>query len=490
MHLHPQGLLHSRAVLLLICLLLASEGTAGVRWGNGLKTQPIVFNALTTDQEASSRLATAPLASSSFVSYPELQLALYDPAARIVMKYLVSCALLPSQQVQWWEHTTGKTYTWRGDMGLCPQWGTGAPSPQCLELVSSCVLARNNPLGVRVRVSLRGQVNATTAPALLLQSVAGPDTYTDPTSTLSPPGVLIDSFRDCATAPAGSDCGWQPLAVGTCSSDAQVYVLSTLSSWSHGVLRACAGPRGCNSSSPEFLSQSSPTNPGPLLLSLTCPAAGQFSLQARSWTGSLSWLQLSSPTSSPPARFIAEHELFPVREGAFYGLLFGASTVRPGLRVYVDGSAYQVHMQWGTELYFKEPAPSQPSDPEADEIDGEWYRLVGKVATKALPSISGSVYPRMFACSDPAWASQATYLPKRLCTLPETSASCASVLAGTCQRSTATVYDLCQSQDSAGATGDGDFYGCWGGGQYWYRLLTTFLLRPCDLLGTTGTSCL
>jgi hypothetical protein len=490
MHLHPQRLLHSRAVLLLLGLLLASEGLAGVRWGNGLKTQPIVFNALTTDQAASSRLATVPLASSSFVSSPELQLALYDPAARIVMKYLVSCALQSTQQVQWWEHTTGKTYTWRGDMGLCPQWGSGAPSQECLERVSSCVLARNNPLGVRVRISLRGQVNATTAPALLLQSVAGPDTYTDPTSTLSPPGVLIDSFKSCAASPAGSDCGWQPLAVGTCSSGAQVNILSTLSSWSHGVLRACVGSRGCNSSSPEFLSQSSPASTGPLLLSLTCPASGQFSLQVHSWTGSLSWLQLSSPTSPTPARFIAERELFPVREGAFYGLILGASTVRPGLRVYVNGSTYRVHMQWGTESYFKWPAASQPSDPEVDEIDGEWYRLVGRVATKTLPSISGSVYPQMFACADPTWASQATYLPKRLCALPDSSASCASVLVGTCRRSTTALYGMCQSQDGPGATGDGDFYGCWGGSQYWYRSLTTYLLRACDLVGTSGTSCL
>ena len=487
MHLPPQRWLTPGCLMLVLCLLVARDGTAGVRWGNGLRTQPLVFNALITDPLANARLATVPLHTLSFKNYSELKLALNDPAARILMKYLVSCALGPSQSVQW-QDPTGRTYGWPGDMGLCPSWGSGAPSQQCLEVVSSCVLARNNPLGVRVRISLRGQVDSTTAPALLLQQVAGTDTYTAPAGGTPPPGVLIDSFKACGAASVSSDmnCGWQPLAVGTCDNGTQVSVQSTTLPWSASELRACSGARGCDILSPEFLAQSTPNGTSLGLLGFACPTSRLFSLQTRNWTGSLSSLQLSSPSAT--ARFVSEQELFAVREGAFYGMLFGSSAVMSGLRVYVDKATLQVRMQWGTQLYVKQPAVDPPPPPEADELDGTWYRVDGNSLIQALPSISGSVYTQMYACADPAWASSGTYLARRLCALPESSASCASVLVGTCLRSETTPYNLCKSQDGPGATGDGDFYGCVGGSQTWYRPITTFLQQTGDLSGTSSAS--
>jgi hypothetical protein len=127
------------------------------------------LNALTTNPSAVGRMVRQPLHSRVYDAAqgggahpgPYLIDQLCDPYARQVMKRVVECALAgstegaPAQAVTW-RHGGLAPETWQGSIGLCPQWHTGLPSPECLERVSACVLARMNEQGQTVSISMRG----------------------------------------------------------------------------------------------------------------------------------------------------------------------------------------------------------------------------------------------------------------------------------------------------------------------------------------------
>ncbi|WP_129348538.1 hypothetical protein [Sorangium cellulosum] len=153
--------------------------------GNHLSLEQLGFNMLTTNRRSLTALVSNPFNDASFsagarlagragtpVPAGTLHRALLDPSAREVMKDLVECALGGHQRVSWtpgakeaWRPTaeessavarTGKlTWTGRG-AGLCPAWATGAPDASCQELVSSCLLTRNNARGRPASISIRG----------------------------------------------------------------------------------------------------------------------------------------------------------------------------------------------------------------------------------------------------------------------------------------------------------------------------------------------
>ncbi|WP_437910632.1 hypothetical protein WME95_23180 [Sorangium sp. So ce327] len=153
--------------------------------GNHLRLEVLAGNLLTTNAANLHELTQLPLASESFEEGP-LHLALLDPHARDVMQVLVECALAPDESVVWtttaaelsavdagatvsspesdlsWAAPLGAKPSlapveveWRGAAGLCPSWADGAPSLECQELVSACLLARNNARGAHVNLSLR-----------------------------------------------------------------------------------------------------------------------------------------------------------------------------------------------------------------------------------------------------------------------------------------------------------------------------------------------
>ncbi|WP_437942681.1 hypothetical protein [Sorangium sp. So ce341] len=153
--------------------------------GNHLRLEVLGGNLLTTNADNLRELTQRPLASASFAEGP-LHRALLDPHARDVMQALVECALRPDQGLSWtttaselsavdagatvsspesdlsWAIPQGEkpslapvVVEWSGDLGLCPSWAHGAPSTDCQELVSACLLARNNARGARVDLSLR-----------------------------------------------------------------------------------------------------------------------------------------------------------------------------------------------------------------------------------------------------------------------------------------------------------------------------------------------
>lgn len=161
-----------------------------MQFGNHLTFDQLGFNLLTTNRLSLTALVNNPLRDESFahqaplrgelvvkgkpvqrVPAGALHNALRDPAARAVMKDLVECALGSQQSVSWtpttheWRPTPAESdevsrtrkLTWRGvGAGLCPAWATGAPSARCQELVSACLLSRNNAMGRTEDISLRG----------------------------------------------------------------------------------------------------------------------------------------------------------------------------------------------------------------------------------------------------------------------------------------------------------------------------------------------
>ena len=124
---------------------------------NAQSYNALVRNALTANREARVLMIDVPLATESYDgSLPELADQLHDATTREFMSYLVSCALAPDQVVMYEDRFDLRTYKWKGSLGLCTSWNDGPASSACQEVVSSCLLARNNAFGRRVAISLRG----------------------------------------------------------------------------------------------------------------------------------------------------------------------------------------------------------------------------------------------------------------------------------------------------------------------------------------------
>ncbi|WP_437641948.1 hypothetical protein [Sorangium sp. So ce854] len=154
-----------------ILLAASASSASGIRvplmvTANHLTLDHLGRNLLTANKTNVAALVSSPLKSESFTSGP-LHGALIDPHARAVMEALVECALTEEQSVSWSptaEEQRGfsqylggfEAKPWKGEIGLCPQWAEGPASTACQELVSACLLARNNAYGARVDISLQG----------------------------------------------------------------------------------------------------------------------------------------------------------------------------------------------------------------------------------------------------------------------------------------------------------------------------------------------
>jgi hypothetical protein len=90
--------------------------------------------------------------------------AIQDPGeqgdnAREFMSYVVSCALTPSQHLDFsWTDEAGAVHneSYYGALGLAPNWALGPLDVSGQQWVSACLAARVNALGVHVPLSLRG----------------------------------------------------------------------------------------------------------------------------------------------------------------------------------------------------------------------------------------------------------------------------------------------------------------------------------------------
>lgn len=160
------------------CLLSAEEGS----WGTGAEIAGEELGSAESALEESNALSLNAL-SLNALSLNALSLNALDPSslaslqnpgpngnlARQLVRYAASCALEPTQSIQYtWTDTANVTHNetnW-GSLGLASTWTTAALTVAEEKRVSACLIARVNWYGVSVVISMRGdasQLSATSA---------------------------------------------------------------------------------------------------------------------------------------------------------------------------------------------------------------------------------------------------------------------------------------------------------------------------------------
>ncbi|HZI16638.1 MAG TPA: hypothetical protein VE153_40105 [Myxococcus sp.] len=444
--------------------LATGKAESDIRIANSLPTDALVLNAIATNAQANGWLATRPLTQlfhPSYASLPEnsyLRVQLRDPDAQEFMGYLVGCALKSGQDLQYYDPLgapPGPKF-WRGSAGLCPQWAGAVPSQECLNRVSACILARNNALGKRVELSIRGEIPSVPA-AFPLEAVTRPSEHDPDTKAWLP------SFQGCSLAATGAarDCGWQADAIGACTPGSTVWVGaggqtscpgstlgSTSSPGARMVLRVCSGTVGCDHLDSRFLAKADSSCAGTApAVSFTCPTNGYFSVMTAPWDSQTSGSASVAVGPSTSARYrLSELEVFSMREGAFYGNIFDPRALATQVEVRV--------VRVG---------------------EREAYEVVGDDAV-----IQGSIYRRMYSCYDPAWADGSAYSTSRVCALPNSGANCAASVVGPCWNAATPSLGKCATQDGPILAGDGDFEQCRDPyGNVWREPVTVFLHEAC-----------
>jgi hypothetical protein len=124
---------------------------------NGITSNAITSNAITSNAITSNAITSNAITSNAITSNALLAGALTDPAARELLKYVVSCALPAGAAVE--VTVEDVDYVFPGQIGLAPEWGEpdGSCGPDCRKWVSACVLSRVNYLGVPTMISMRGK---------------------------------------------------------------------------------------------------------------------------------------------------------------------------------------------------------------------------------------------------------------------------------------------------------------------------------------------
>ena len=126
----------------------------------------IILNALTSNAISANRAAVVavtavPLARASFddrAGHVALRFQLHDELTREFMRYVASCALKPEQSLEYFDTLAGgRRHVFPGSMGLASEWASGPLSAAGQELVSACLLSRNNAFGKSVMLSLHGE---------------------------------------------------------------------------------------------------------------------------------------------------------------------------------------------------------------------------------------------------------------------------------------------------------------------------------------------
>jgi hypothetical protein len=431
---------------------------ADIRIVNSLTTEALVLNALTTNPTANSLMGTNALGS---LFHPQtgnayIREQLRDVDAQHVMEYLVSCALKSDQSLSWKHPVTSAVSSWPGKLGLCSSWYDTAPSQECLNRVSACIVARNNALGRRVELSMRGELPGNLN-AFRLEEMTLPTEY-DPDSS-----QRVASFSSCGTPSqgVGRNCGWSVDYIGQCQPGQQVRLGAGgvppdqciggralgMSTGSRMMLRVCSGIAGCNNNGQRFVTQSEGTcgSTAPAV-SFTCPAQGYFNVMKAPWSSTQSGtigVDVEPETPAKTDYALSEKEAFQVREGAFYGTIFDPDALATTVEV----------------------------------INGD---LKGKNAV-----VTGPIYQRMYACHDAEWDAGLANATHRVCALPEDGVNCAATVTGTCMAplDSDEVGSVCATSDGPLVEGDGDYQSCGNpDAEIWNQPVTVFLNAACDLM--------
>jgi hypothetical protein len=173
---------------------------------NGLTTNGLTTNGLTTNGLTTNGLTTNGLTTTSLAALRDKTAA--GDVTRLFFRYLVSCALPVGHDLAYsWTDGAGVVHaeTASGQFGLAPAWETGGVDVAGQELVSACLFARTNALGMSVPISMRGDSASSLA---VTADERGQYHYGE--------GAFWGNAF--ANPPYGYSCSHAPLDVGTKSS--------------------------------------------------------------------------------------------------------------------------------------------------------------------------------------------------------------------------------------------------------------------------------
>jgi len=422
---------------------------------NGIFTNGIFTNGIGTNSMAAEVIINKGL--DDAVLDPIIQTNLEDPATQQFMRYLVSCALRPSQIVTWTSaFNPAVSQNYRGDVGLCPEWEVNPPTKECRQRVSACLLARNNAFGVSVAISLRGHRDDVNPIPLAPRTMPWPFKWRTSTQ--------VDSSKACAFPTVGlaRNCGWRGAGVGVCTPGTPV-TISTGCSLDSGdgntMLRVCRRVHFCDSGSPELLAANDNGCGYKPKVSFICPPDGTYAVLRANFR---SWLPAAmTPVASSGELPAPEPAVFAWREGGFYGDIFEAiSNEKRQVRINPIKGNLQEQIRPGTD--------------KAAFEESNWRDEVRETL-----AFRGVIYPKMFACSSKEWNAQDAYFQLRVCAGP-TGENCAAKYVGPC------FPESCGSDNAHPSSFD--YKDCKDGSPEppWSQPITTFLNQPCDLVGLKG----
>lgn len=459
---------------------------------NGLSVAALEHNAITANKAALLVLSRFPLTTSTLegtnpavaAAYHSMDAStnmgdqLHDAVAQEAMQYVVACALGRDQRVSY-HNRFGDNVTFSGGLGICGtqggatspvgDWSAAAPTSDCLELVSACLMARTNALGKRIFLSLRGQPSAPSLlPAQLpVFSLAG----SVPTQVHYKEGARVASYQACATSRSGvaRDCGWTAKSIGRCvagevvtiGAGANVTSCSDPLGSASGdtMLRVCRGLYGCDTTTPAYAS----------------PYAGMIGQNDDACAGHNPSVQFVCPANGPlvdPAD--------PVTRYGYYSVMMAphdsASTLSGTETIAVTSGVYpaterQVFSYPEGGFFGNIFQPTQLGAGIATRV-----LLTGAVADSLVLN-PGTDPPVMFkdmhACYADEWTDGVAELTGRMCLA--STGTCGIRIAGPCS-------SRCAILDGPEIVGDGDYHGCRDfTGRSWSKPVTTFLNYPCDL---------
>jgi hypothetical protein len=489
-----------------LVLLIALGGAAPARAipptddgpHNSLPTWAVNEPALAANADLRRWLAHNPLTTSSLA-----ELVAQHPASSAevsasqdLLRYVVTCALddQPGSNVTLPDpaHTILS-----GQIGLCSaaspygDWTTPntPPSAECLQLVSSCVLALVNARNKRIPISLRGFNDQTTPPAQLLGMRA--KIPVERQYRALPLQDIASANAPCAASDdKTADCGWSSLYVGRCETRppgaagdpdsphrAVRLTLTRAGSPVNNVkLRVCKGMYAC-----DYAMCQPDTHQGPCLYS------GHISSIADG-SGQISF---ACPTNGPELIEDSDAQHLSHKYG-YYSVMIAPMTSQP-----LDGN-YQIAAE--AEPAVKYPGYLDYAHYPADELEVFTYRegaFYGNLFTDAAAPDAGipdpalrlrdpqlseryGVRPPIFACwADGMMSQYISSMDARWCAID----------ASQCYNGEApsTCHDLQPWQcDYAGDFIHGEFTQCapivdGHTPHTWLHPLTTYLNGPCDL---------
>jgi hypothetical protein len=132
---------------------------------NGISSNGISSNGISSNGISSNALTTNALSSGALSGNTTILTALRDKTStgnntRMFYRYVVNCALPSGKSVTYtWTDSAGVTHTEvnPGGLGLAAPWENGPVDQNGKELVSACLGARTNSLGIAVPLSLRAK---------------------------------------------------------------------------------------------------------------------------------------------------------------------------------------------------------------------------------------------------------------------------------------------------------------------------------------------